>query len=124
MVLDYLPIQGSAVPCERAFSSSAETDTNRRNRISPNLMEALQILKYSIRNDLIDFTSGGIVTEQDLTSHYTSQDLLAQLAQTAGTDGLREDVVDRILQDLGDDTDDEDKKDDNWKSHYREIQMY
>ena len=73
-------------------------------------MEALQILKYSIRNDLIDFTSGSIVSEKDLTFHYTSQDLLAQLAQTAGTDGLREDVVDRILQDLGDDTDDEGKK--------------
>jgi hypothetical protein len=109
MALDYLPIQASSVPCERAFSSSAETDTNRRNRISPNIMEALQILKYSIRNDLIDFTSGGFAMEKDLIFNYTSQDLLAQLAQTTG-DGLREDIVDKILQDLGDDTDDDGKE--------------
>lgn len=112
MALDYLPIQASAVPCERAFSSSAETDTNRRNRISPNLMEALQIIKYSIRNDLIDFTAGGSATEKDLTSHHTSEDLLAQLIHTAGQGtSYREDIVDRILQELGDETGDEGKED-------------
>jgi hypothetical protein len=111
MALDYLPIQASAVPCERAFSSSAETDTKRRNRISPNLMEALQILKFSIRNDLIDFTTGHLVTEKDLIPLHTSQDLLAQLSQNADTDGQWEDVMDKILRDLGDDTDDEGKED-------------
>ena len=108
MALDYFPIQASAVPCERAFSSSAETDTNRRNRTSPSLMEALQILKYSVRSDLIDFTSGNVVTENDLTSH-TPEDLLAQLARVA--DDQREDIMDKILQDLGDDdTDNEGKE--------------
>jgi hypothetical protein len=111
MALDYLPIQASAVPCERAFSSSAETDTKRRNRIGPNLMEALQILKYSIRNDLIDFTAVNLATEKDLVPVHTSQDLLAQLTQTAHTDGQWEDVMDKILRDLGDDTDDEGKED-------------
>ena len=33
-------------------------------------MEALQILKYSVQNDLIDFTSGGVVMEKDLTFDY------------------------------------------------------
>src|ERR1700678_3810100 len=42
IAMDYLPIQASAVPCERIFSSSAETDTKKRNHISPLLMEALQ----------------------------------------------------------------------------------
>ncbi|OJA20567.1 hypothetical protein AZE42_14066 [Rhizopogon vesiculosus] len=32
MAMDYLPIQASAVPCERVFSSSAETDTKKQNR--------------------------------------------------------------------------------------------
>jgi hypothetical protein len=84
MALDYLPIQASAVPCEQAFSSSAETDTNRRNCVSPNLMEVLQIIKYSIWNDLVDFTAGGSATKKDLTSCHTSEDLLTQLIHTAG----------------------------------------
>ena len=46
MALDYLPIQASAVPSERIFSSSAQTDTARRNRIKLILMESLQMLKF------------------------------------------------------------------------------
>jgi hypothetical protein len=57
--LDILPIQGSAVPCERVFSSSAQTDTNRRNNIAPGLMEALQMLKFSIKKGRgLNFTAG------------------------------------------------------------------
>ena len=51
IAIDYLPIQASAVPCERVFSSSAETDTKKQDRISPALMEALQILKFSLKKD-------------------------------------------------------------------------
>lgn len=46
IALDYLPIQASSVPSERVFSSSASTDTHKRNRIAPPLMEALQMLKF------------------------------------------------------------------------------
>jgi hypothetical protein len=35
--------------CERVFSSGKETMTARRSRISPELMEALQLLKFSFR---------------------------------------------------------------------------
>jgi hypothetical protein len=49
IAMDYLPIQASSIPCERIFSSSTETDTKKRNRISPILMEALQMLKYDFR---------------------------------------------------------------------------
>jgi hypothetical protein len=55
--MDYLPIQASSVPCERVFSSSAETDTKKRNRIKPELMEALQILKFSLKKARLDFTA-------------------------------------------------------------------
>ena len=51
IAMDYLPIQASAVPCERVFSSSAKTDTKKWNRISPALMEALQVLKFSLKKD-------------------------------------------------------------------------
>ncbi|KIK19101.1 hypothetical protein PISMIDRAFT_108373 [Pisolithus microcarpus 441] len=46
MAMDYLPIQGSAVPCKQIFSSSVETDTKKWNKIRPALMEALQMLKF------------------------------------------------------------------------------
>ena len=57
--MDILPIQGSSVPCERVFSSAKETMAPRRNRMSTKMMEALQILKYSLRygRDL-NFTEG------------------------------------------------------------------
>jgi hypothetical protein len=56
--MDYLPIQASSVPCEHIFLSSAETDTKKRNRISPILMEALQMLKYSFKKNRLNFTAG------------------------------------------------------------------
>jgi hypothetical protein len=59
LALDILPIQGSAVPCERVFSSSAETDTLRRNRTTAELMEALQMLKFIVKQGYgLDFTAG------------------------------------------------------------------
>lgn len=48
--LDYLAIQASSVPCERVFSSAKETMTARQSRISPGLMEALQMLKFSLNH--------------------------------------------------------------------------
>ena len=47
--MDILPIQASSVPCERVFSSSKETITARRNSLSPQLVEALQLLKFSTK---------------------------------------------------------------------------
>jgi hypothetical protein len=57
--MDVLPIQASAVPCERVFSSAKETMAPRQSRIFPDLMEALQLLKFTLRNGRsLDFTSG------------------------------------------------------------------
>ena len=44
---DYLAIQGSAVPCERVFSSGGLTGTDRRNRLTPQAFEALQLIKHA-----------------------------------------------------------------------------
>ncbi len=49
LAVDILPIQASSVPCERVFSSSKETITARRNALSPQLVEALQLLKYATK---------------------------------------------------------------------------
>jgi hypothetical protein len=66
--MDYLPIQASAVPCERVFSSSAETDTKKRNRIKPELMESLQVLKFALKKDRLDFTAHLRLPEHPSTS--------------------------------------------------------
>ncbi|KAF8869954.1 hypothetical protein CPB84DRAFT_1693601, partial [Gymnopilus junonius] len=47
-VLDYLPIQGSVVPCECVFLSVKETITMHHNRMGYDLMEALQMLKFTL----------------------------------------------------------------------------
>ncbi|KAI5822964.1 hypothetical protein K523DRAFT_406190 [Schizophyllum commune Tattone D] len=46
-----MPVQASAVPCERVFSSSKETDTTRRANLEPRLMEALQMLKFYLHEE-------------------------------------------------------------------------
>jgi hypothetical protein len=50
MARDYLAIQGSATPSERAFSSGGTTGTAKRNRLSVDVFEALQLLKSAYRN--------------------------------------------------------------------------
>lgn len=69
IALDVLPVQASAVPCERVFSSSKETFTVRRTCLSDEHMEQLQILKYLYRQerDGLNFSHGRLVTEEELT---------------------------------------------------------
>jgi hypothetical protein len=69
MTKDYLPIQPSAVPCEHVFSSSAETDTKKWNRINPMLMEALQMLKFSLKQDRLGFRGCWVSSEKELGSN-------------------------------------------------------
>jgi hypothetical protein len=98
--MDYLPIQASSVPCERAFSSSAETDTARRNRISPVLMEALQMLKQTFNSSSMDFTADLLTAEAELAMD-TDVDLLANLMSARG-DLMRENAMDRIVVEIED----------------------
>ena len=49
MAIDYLAIQGSATPVERVWSSASDTDTKKRNRLSSERLEALQMLKSIYR---------------------------------------------------------------------------
>lgn len=66
IALDVLPVQASAVPCERVFSSSKETDTNRRANLSSEKMEQLQILKYGYRSERLSFTDDLVCTETEV----------------------------------------------------------
>lgn len=67
IALDYLPIQASSVPCERAFSSAGETDSNKRNRLDYDFMEGLQILKYGFKKEQLSFTGELLTTVEELT---------------------------------------------------------
>jgi hAT family C-terminal dimerisation region len=60
-----LAVPATSVPSERVFSSSAQTDTPRRNRLSPAMMEALQVLKFNHRNG-VSFTSGFVDDPEEL----------------------------------------------------------
>lgn len=63
--MDILPIQASSVPCERVFSSSKETCSLRRNRLLPQILEVLQILKYAYKQARLDFTSDDLAKAKD-----------------------------------------------------------
>jgi len=54
---DYLPIQGSAVPSEQAFSSGGITSTIHRNSLMPSTFSALQLLKAEYKNGHVSAVS-------------------------------------------------------------------
>jgi hypothetical protein len=56
--MDYLPIQASSVLNKQVFSSSSETLTKRCSQIQPDLMEALQMLKFMLKKDRLNFMNG------------------------------------------------------------------
>ena len=59
LAMDVLAIQGSSVPCERVFSSGKETMSPHRNQIKHDLMEGLQMLKFTMNHGKqLDFTVG------------------------------------------------------------------
>ena len=68
IALDHLPIQASAVPSKHIFSSSTAI-----------LMEALQIVKFSLKNDRLNFTEGLIMPECDMVDNMPEADLLGAL---------------------------------------------
>jgi hypothetical protein len=53
MAKDYLAIQGSSVPSERAFSSAGLDKTLLRNRMKADLFEALQILRSAYKAGIL-----------------------------------------------------------------------
>ncbi len=94
--MDYLPVQATSVPSERVFSLAKETDTSKRNRMSPTLMEALQLLKFSLKKERLDFTKGWSASEADMVKEsWPANDLLGALLAPAGND--LNGAVDNIL---------------------------
>jgi hypothetical protein len=67
MAMDYLPIQALSVPCARVFSSSTESDTKYHNCMSPVLMEALQMLKFTFKKECLNFTLAWMIKQKTCT---------------------------------------------------------
>jgi hypothetical protein len=97
LAMDYLLIQSSAVSCEQVFSSSAETDTKKQNRIKPLLMEALQMLKYYLKKESLSFTEGWSLDEEELIKDAPEEDLLHKLVNDNS-----QNTMDRVMRSLGD----------------------
>ncbi|KAF5358783.1 hypothetical protein D9758_008530 [Tetrapyrgos nigripes] len=108
LALDVLPVQASAVPCERAFSSSKETDADRRSRMSTVLVEVLQILKDFYRDDRLNFSAAWVakpseMAEEDVHGYCTESDIVRDDGLTTtdlGNDQLREMLMQGQVQDL------------------------
>jgi hAT family C-terminal dimerisation region len=96
MAMDYLPVQATSVPCERVFSSAKETDTAKRNRISPVLMEALQLFKFSLKKERLNFTDGWSTSESAMRENPApSHDTLDTLLK-----GDEDTALDAVLKDF------------------------
>ncbi|KAJ7050597.1 hypothetical protein C8F01DRAFT_1067568 [Mycena amicta] len=94
-----MPCQASAVPCERVFSSSKETDSLRRNKLAPKTMEMLQILKYRFRQDRERrFMEDLLDTEDMVEMAGLSEGEAEAMIKDGSLDDLRESM--RTLNDL------------------------
>ena len=97
IAMDYLPIQASSVPSEQVFSSSAKTDTHKRNRIHPLLMEALQMLKFGLKKSRLNFMTGWAVNEASMMDvEEEVVDLLGALFE-----GDKENAFDALIAAMG-----------------------
>ncbi|KAF6743649.1 hypothetical protein DFP72DRAFT_114323 [Ephemerocybe angulata] len=70
------------------FSSSKETCSLRRNRLSPRTIEALQVLKYSIKQGQLAFTDHLIAKEEDYRLYGPVSD--QTIAELTGMDRIEE----------------------------------
>jgi hypothetical protein len=101
--MDILPIQASAVSCERVFSSAAETDTKHCNRLGAQTMEALQMLKFMRKKDRLNFTKGWVTEEDHLMDSADENEPLLEVfdaEEVAGGlgDGIQKHVkVERLV---------------------------
>jgi hypothetical protein len=88
VALDILPVQASAAPCERIFSSSKETCIVRRSLLSASLVEILQVLKQLYKEERLDFTSHWIAKEEDYSIEHATEAAIRELMSTGRTEEL------------------------------------
>src|SRR5258708_37709925 len=95
IAMDYILVQASLVPCERVFSSSAETDMKKRNHINSMLMEALQMLKFHLKKECLNFTAGWRTKEKELVGDSPDGGLFQKVLQESSKKQLY--ILDAII---------------------------
>jgi hypothetical protein len=98
MAMDYISIQALSVPCERVFSSSAKSDTKHHNCMSPILMEALQMLKFTLKKEHLNFMLVWMIDQKDLYTDSPDSNLLSQLKRCEDNPNDLNDLQDKIMQ--------------------------
>ena len=86
-----LPIMASSVSSERAFSSAGITITKRRNRLKPDIVEALQFLKCLYHHDLLFREEASTQFEVEELKDPDTEDIMAE---NKGWDRMVEDLAD------------------------------
>jgi hypothetical protein len=92
-----LPIMASSVSSERAFSSAGITISKRRNRLKPDVVEALQVLKCSYHHDLLFREEASTQIEVEDLENYGGEDSAEEMIAErpeGGWDGMVEDMAD------------------------------
>jgi hypothetical protein len=72
----------------RFFSSSKETILLRQNLLSPKLMEVLQILKHIYKDEMFDFTSHLVASEEDYSIAKATEAAIHELTSLGQTEEL------------------------------------
>ena len=68
--------------------------------MSPLMMEALQMLKFHLKGERLDFTANWMTSEKQMLEDDLDEDLLAKLLQ-----GNFQDSLDQVIQAVNDDED-------------------
>jgi hypothetical protein len=88
IALDVLPVQASAVPCERIFSSSKETFALRRSLLSASTLEVLQVLKQLYKDESLQFVSHLLAKEDDYAIDHATETAILELISSGNTELL------------------------------------
>lgn len=83
MARDLLAIQGSSTPSERQFSSARHIGTDFRNRLSPDMFEAVQTLKSGYKGGIISAHLEATALAKELNC--TIEELILELNNTLDT---------------------------------------
>jgi hypothetical protein len=88
VALDVLPVQASAVPCERIFSSSKETCSLRRSLLSASTLEILQVLKQIYKEEHLQFVSHLLAKEDDYAIDHATEAAIHELVSSGNIEEL------------------------------------
>ena len=90
-----LPIMASSVSSERAFSSAGITISKRRNRLKPDVVEALQFLKCTYHNDLLFREEASTQFEvEELEDYGVKDSVVIEKGEKESWDGMVNDLAD------------------------------